>query len=494
MGTKSITNANNITASGAIQGGKFYTTNATLPTNVDSVAFGGSGTTASCSGNACAAFLGGTASAPQAMAIIGDATGQASYAFLGLASALNSYSSGLGCESNGQSAISTGFNALAEEQETIAIGKNVVAGVSGGSSATGAIAIGYNADNSFDEIVSTGIGSLVLGSNLEFGRNAGTLQATANGAIVIGSSSASQNLVASGIQSIAIGQDFTNSVANTIGMGFGAKDFTISATNLTWNGIAKFGDGGVTNFTQIDGSGNINLNGAAEFFIPNNKAIHWGTGSNVDSYYDGTDFWLRTDLVAASDWNIDCGTDKTIELQETVYEDLQVNINNIRIPAANAPTERLYNHGIGGGVTFPVLGFDVNDYFYFDLQTSHSMKLSTILDNHIHFMTPTDGSGTPDRFKFQLDVIAAALDGNWAVPTGSPFTAEHIIAADYTNSHKLMEIADIPASNTTVSTIYKCKLTRIAATQDEYGSEVYVEFNDSHYQKNTLGSRQEGVK
>jgi hypothetical protein len=211
-------------------------------------------------------------------------------------------------------------------------------------------------------------------------------------------------------------------------------------------------------------------------------------------YYDGTDGNIDTSLVAASDLEITCGSNKTIELQNVVYEDLQVSISNIRVPASSAPTQRLYNHGIGGGVTFPVLGFAVNDYIYFDLQTSHTMKLNTILDNHIHFMTPTDGSATPDRFQFQLDVIAAPINGNWAVPTGSPFTKEHIIAADYTNLHAFQDIADIPAVNTTVSTIYKCKLTRIAATQDEYGSEVYLEFNDSHYQKNTMGSRQEGTK
>jgi hypothetical protein len=181
-------------------------------------------------------------------------------------------------------------------------------------------------------------------------------------------------------------------------------------------------------------------------------------------------------------------------LPQDVYDDMQVGISNIRVPASNFPTERLFAHGIGGGVTFPSLGFAVNDYLYFDIQSSHSMKLSTIMDSHIHYCTPTDGSGTPDRFQFQLDVIAAPIDGTYAVPSGSPYTAEHTIAADYTTLHKLFEIADIAAINTTVSTLYKCKLTRIAATQDEYAGEVYVDFIDSHYQKDTVGSRIEDLK
>jgi hypothetical protein len=175
-----------------------------------------------------------------------------------------------------------------------------------------------------------------------------------------------------------------------------------------------------------------------------------------------------------------------------VYDDLQVSISNVRVPPANSPTERFYNHGIGGGVTFPVLGFALNQYFYFDLQTTHSAKLLSILENHFHFMTPTDGSGS--KFKFQLDVIAAPANGNWSVPSGSPFTIEHDISADYSNLHKISDIADIPAVNSTVSTLYKCKLTRIAASANEYAGEVYMQFNDSHIQKDTLGSLQEYSK
>ena len=232
--------------------------------------------------------------------------------------------------------------------------------------------------------------------------------------------------------------------------------------------------------------------GTHQYLGADNSKVYWGAGNDISIYYDGTDAYIKTDEVAASDLNVDCGTNKTLELQTVVYEDLQVSISNVRIPTANAPTERLYNHGIVGGVTFPVLGFALNEYFYFDLQTSHSMKLSTILDNHFHYMTPTDGTG--DRFKFQLDVIVAPINGTWSAPTGTPFTTEVTMSADLSNSHKIQDIADIPASNTTVSTIYKCKFTRIAASQDEYAGEVYIEFTDSHYQKNTMGSRQESAK
>ena len=184
----------------------------------------------------------------------------------------------------------------------------------------------------------------------------------------------------------------------------------------------------------------------------------------------------------------DVTNDKTwVFCNDVVYDDLQVGISNIRVPASNYPTERLYNHGIGGGVTFPVLGFALNDYLYFDVQTTHGMKLNTIIDNHFHFILPNT-TNIGDKWKFQLDVIGASVDVAFAVPTGSPFTAEHTIVANDNTHHRLFELADIPAINSTVSTLYSCVLTRIGATANEYASEVYVKYIDCHYQKNSMGS------
>lgn len=177
----------------------------------------------------------------------------------------------------------------------------------------------------------------------------------------------------------------------------------------------------------------------------------------------------------------------------TVYDDLQVSISNIRVPTSNAPTERLYAFGIGSGVTMPVLGFGLNNYLYFDVQTSHAMKLESALDVHLHFVLPNT-TNISDKFKFQLDVVAAGVNTQWAVPTGSPFSGEHTIAANDNTYHRLLEIADIPGVNTTVSTIYHCKLTRVAATSNEFGSEVYVSYIDCHYIKDSMGSNTEYIK
>lgn len=175
-----------------------------------------------------------------------------------------------------------------------------------------------------------------------------------------------------------------------------------------------------------------------------------------------------------------------------VYDDQQVAIAATIFPGGSDPVWRTYNLGIGGGVAYSVLGFAVGEYLDFWVQTSHSMRLSTALDFHIHFTVPSDSAS--DRFKFQLDVAAASIGGTFAAPSGTPYSAEHILAGTEASQQNMLEIADIPAVNTTVSTLYACRLTRIAASASEYAPEVYLIAADCHYQRDTVGSLQEDSK
>lgn len=199
-------------------------------------------------------------------------------------------------------------------------------------------------------------------------------------------------------------------------------------------------------------------------------------------------------LKDTSDLTITTASQKTVVLDPPIYEDYLCSLKSSKL-GSTAPSDTTYAFGIGGGVAYPVLGFKVNDFVWFDVQTSHTMKLNTALDAHVHYVLPNTTS-TGNKFKFQLDVAVAAINGTWSVPTGSPYTIEGTVATDDNTKHRILDMADIPASNSTASTIYKCKLTRISAAGDgtEYGSEVYVEYVDCHYQRDTMGSRQETAK
>lgn len=175
-----------------------------------------------------------------------------------------------------------------------------------------------------------------------------------------------------------------------------------------------------------------------------------------------------------------------------VYEDEPAAVGRVRL-GASAPTWRTYDHGVGGGVAFDVLGFAVGNYIEFEVQTKHAMQLNTVLDCHMHYVMP-NSTNPDDKFQFQLDVIAAAIGVSYAVPAGSPFTAEHTIVAGDEDKNKILGLADIPAVNSTVSTLYTLRLTRIAASANEYGSEVYLKYVDCHYRLDTVGSLKETSK
>ena len=175
------------------------------------------------------------------------------------------------------------------------------------------------------------------------------------------------------------------------------------------------------------------------------------------------------------------------------WDDLQGEVSQGRVPASNFPSWTTWNYGIGGGITFAVLGFGVDEYLDFFYQSSHSMELLTALSDHIHWSVPSNDAGK--KFKFQLDVIAAGVDEAFAVTAGSPYTVETTLGAAESGWHRLAEFSsDIPGVNTTVSTLYVCRLKRIAASSAEYGSDIYVIYHDAHYIKDQIGSEGEYAK
>jgi hypothetical protein len=185
-------------------------------------------------------------------------------------------------------------------------------------------------------------------------------------------------------------------------------------------------------------------------------------------------------------------TDDAIAYNDTLHDDQQGALGRVRA-GASAPTWRAYNHGVGGGVVFDVLGFTVGNSIYIDFQTSHRMKLNTTLKLHMHYILPNTTT-IGDNFQFQVDCIAGPINQAYAVPSGSPFTMETQVAADDNTHNRVKQLATVPAVNSTVSTIYTMEISRIAASANEYGSEVYLKYFDCHFEIDAPGSRQEYVK
>lgn len=171
-----------------------------------------------------------------------------------------------------------------------------------------------------------------------------------------------------------------------------------------------------------------------------------------------------------------------------VYDDAQTSAQVLRLPASSNPTWRTYDYGIGGGVDFPALGFAIGDYVEFFIETQHSQQLNSTLAMHLHYTLPSDSA--TDKIKFQLDVAAAPIGASYAAVAGSPFSAEHELVGDEAAQNNILGLGAVPAVNTTISTLYVCRLTRVAEGVDDYAPEVYVSFVDGHVALDTLGSLQ----
>ena len=166
-----------------------------------------------------------------------------------------------------------------------------------------------------------------------------------------------------------------------------------------------------------------------------------------------------------------------------VHEDLQGSISGARYPASNDPT---WANVTLDGFTLKLPGFAVDDFVDLHVETTHSAKLNDILDNHIHWLIESEDEG--DEFQFQLTGVGAGMEETFQ-SIGTLKSGDRILGAAETGIHHVLGIGDIPAINTTASTVYFLRLTRIAVDDGNETTEpIYVFFDDSHIKIDTMGS------
>lgn len=224
-------------------------------------------------------------------------------------------------------------------------------------------------------------------------------------------------------------------------------------------------------------------------FAADNIGTRYGAGTDMEIVYDGANGVVDTSLVAASDLVLKCGTDKTIVLNETVYDDLQFAVSTGKAPAANYPDWQTFTTNTSE------YGFAVNEYI--DMQANelpHWWKEGSTADIHCH-ITPKDANSTgSNRYaKFTVYVAYVGSDSIW---TETSFSAELTIPTGTAamKGHYL-DMGDLTLTSLKIGTQVKVRVKRIAATGGtEYGSDVFITQVGFHLQKDTMGSRQEATK
>ena len=164
-----------------------------------------------------------------------------------------------------------------------------------------------------------------------------------------------------------------------------------------------------------------------------------------------------------------------------VWEDLQVNISSVRVPAAAAPTWAAYK----GSYILSFAG-NADNIIYFTAQVQHAYQQGSNLEFHIHYV-PEDNAAGNVRWNFTHSWanMGAAFPGETTVTT--------ILATpEVTDQHTYGEIEDsLSGTGKEISSVLLCSLQREAthATDTYNAKAIYLTALDFHVEFDSNGSR-----
>jgi len=136
-----------------------------------------------------------------------------------------------------------------------------------------------------------------------------------------------------------------------------------------------------------------------DLYLPaDNYSLRLGAAGDVSLKYDGTDCVLTTDIVGASDFIVDCGTEKTLELAETVWDDLPPTPVLVAKLGSTAPTLATAPNG----TNVKQYTFGVGDIIYGATEITHKYKEGTDVMPHIHWLNNGSDGAVSKYVEWQL--------------------------------------------------------------------------------------------
>jgi hypothetical protein len=335
-------------------------------------------------------------------------------------------------------------------------------------------AIGYQAGNN-----SQASGGIYVGYAAGYRESAGTV---GNYNIVIGHAAGSS--ISTGAKNILIGYDVEfPTAANDNQLNIGNIIYGINMNNgSTPASTGKVGIGVAVPTERLQVSGNAFLTTDSDKFI-------MGTGKDMTIYYDGTSGYIDLNDVAASDLHIQCGTDKTLVLDESVYNDANVGALVLRTGGTAAGVvEWLDNDGDATGIY--TLGFAVNEQGSGSIEIPHDYKEGTNLTFHIHWGANDAPSGT-DYVKWQL-IYNVQRDGTTFVDATTLSASDTAYDTQYKTTRT--DFTAITGTNFKIGDQFNFTIKRITADGDAFTGEALIQTLGFHYECDTIGSRQIGTK
>jgi hypothetical protein len=285
--------------------------------------------------------------------------------------------------------------------------------------------------------------------------------------------------------SVLAGANFTGAgTTNVVVARSGGSSVTINASTTA---------GGVTIWTTTEsplklGANSVQIltlttDGNAKLSADNCK-LFFGAGDDANVYYDGSNLNIDSSLVAPSDLKVSCGTDKTVELQESVWRDTNMAGGVLSIIDI-AQLRDTFVDEAGADTGIETWGLDVGDGVSGCFELQHDYKEGTALYFHVHWQGKAAPTET-DKVKFQLKYTIAREETTLNAAT--VITIETDFDTQY--EFKRSDFASIAGTGLLIGDQFLFRLERIAASADEYGGVALLATVGIHYEVNTLGSRQ----
>ena len=319
---------------------------------------------------------------------------------------------------------------------------NTVTGYGSGSNITEG---GYNSGNGYNTLFNTTLGYY----NTAMGHLAGYTNTIGNGSVFLGRGAGYWE---TGSDKLFIDNSTrTNEADGRVkALIYGVFDAAVANQSLTINGLisgsygAKIGDGGTTNYLNVDSGGRVLLVGTAQ-----------------------------------------------------TWEDIRIIPGAFQFPGVADPTLESWQPG-GAGATFKVYKFKINDEVHFTCQIPHNYKEGSDLKPHLHW-TPCDRGNEEDG-----NTVGWKIDYSWA-NYDTTFTSSATIdlsdaCSGIDDQHEKTDSGTITGTNKTISGVLQIRLYRSDTGADDTWvgvtaalSPAILEF-DLHYEIDSLGSDLELVK
>jgi hypothetical protein len=219
--------------------------------------------------------------------------------------------------------------------------------------------------------------------------------------------------------------------------------------------------------------------------------------SNYLSFTVGSANAVTLANAVAADVTLNCGTEKTLVLAQPVWDDVRVTPSGFDRAGVADPSLVSYTP-TGSSIATFLYEFQVDDVAYFTVQMPHGYKQGTDINCHVHWTPGLRGNEENGAtVGWKVDYTWANIDGTF----GAMSTADLSDACDGTDDkHQMTPSVTITGTGKNISSMLLCNIKRTDTGADDTwagtasGQLPMLLEIDFHYQIDTLGSRQAGIK